>query len=152
MSQRHWRDGRPYTGRSDPKYYTQEYFSQSYLSGDELRRHEHANPPRLPSINHLDRMGQDVHWYSPDTFSNMVENSRQPRRPTEGFEPFGRRGMKPLRDQRIELPLVNLLIEQEGLRRQYPGSYLILANTKTSKMRSLGQGTMQYMTTHMGQD
>ena len=118
MSQQHRADRRP--RRSDPIYYTKEHFSPSYVPGGELRRHEHANPPLLPSINHPERMRRDVHWYSQDEFDTMVENSRQPRRPTEGFEPFGRRGMKPVRDQRVDLQLADLFFGQGVLCRQHP--------------------------------
>ena len=115
------RDPRNQIITSHPAHHLSNNFSRSYPF-PELPLHEHGRRPRLPPLD-LEGSLQKKSWYTPDQIAAMgAENNRQSRRPAEGSEPFGRRGKKPVRNQKMDFPLADLLFKRASLHGQDPRS------------------------------
>ena len=96
--------------RSDPERHLSKNFSRPdpFDEFDELRPHAHGHRPRLPLPNVEGRMSEH-HFYTTAQIDAMeAENSRQPRRPAEGFEPFARRRKKPVKIRELIYYLLTL--------------------------------------------
>ena len=105
-SRGHQQDPRHQIVPSHPAHHHLNNFSRSYPFPD-FELHEPNPRPQLPPPNLEGRMAEKF-WHMPEQIAILGgENTRQSREPAEGSERFGRRGKKPVRNQRMVFPLAD---------------------------------------------
>ncbi len=125
---------------SDPEHHHSRNFSQLYMPSYRLPRHRDGHRPLLPSTHQEEAIRDREDWYTPAQIDAMhAYNTRHPRRPAEGYEPFGTRGKKLVRDQKPKYPVVDILFKQAGLHGQHPESTMTLFH---NQIMDMGKGNI----------
>ena len=125
--------------RSDPSRNRARDFSGNYPF-EMVSRHENDHREPLPSLNLKGSMPED-YWHTPAQMAaTSADDTRQPRRPAEGFGPFDRTCKKPVRDQKMNFPLADLLSKRASLHGEHPTSTVTLLNTQDTNLGEVMKG------------
>ena len=132
---------------SDPSRNRARDFSRDYPY-DGMSRYKHHDGPQLQVPSMKVGIPEDYRYTPPQMgpmeaenhtpaqmAATSADNTRQPRRPAEGFEPFSRRRKKPVRDQKMNFPLADLLFKRASLHGEHPRSIVTPLSTQTTDIR-----------------